>query len=35
LELKTNTELTREIYRLTAELNNRLDNPGRQRPSTP
>jgi len=36
LELKTNTELTREIARLTTELHNRLlDNPGPQRPSTP
>jgi len=35
LELKTNTQLTREIYQLTTELHNRLDNSGRRRPSTP
>jgi hypothetical protein len=30
LELKTNTQLTREIYTLTTELHNRLlDQPGR------
>ena len=33
LELKTNTELTREIHRLTTELHHRLlDKPTRQRP---
>ena len=36
LELKTNTQLTREIHQLTTELHNRLlDNSGRRRPSTP
>jgi uncharacterized membrane protein len=33
LELKTNTELTRQIHRLTTELHNRLlDGPARRRP---
>jgi len=36
LELKTNTQLTREIDRLTTELHSRLlDGSGQQRPSTP
>src|SRR5215470_17310242 len=36
LELKTNTQLTREIDRLTTELHTRLlEGSGRQRPSTP
>jgi uncharacterized membrane protein len=36
LELKTNTQLTQEIQRLTAELHDRLvSQPGRQQPSSP